>query len=225
MSETFPEYHKIHSLYMRDDKGRIVPGQYARPEIGYLAALDWEWTEKVDGTNIRIGIDTDGAYRIGGRTDDAQIPAHLLDAIAALDLEPKLRAAFDGPVTLYGEGYGAKIQKGGGNYRPDRGFVLFDVRVGPWWLHRDDVVDVAAKLGIDVVPIVRTGPISIAEPFVARGFPSRWGAFNAEGLVGRPAVPLFGRDGSRVIVKIKTVDYARLARDGVDLDALFAGAL
>ena len=28
---------------------------------------------------------------------------------------------------MYGEGYGAKIQKGGGNYRQDQDFVLFDV--------------------------------------------------------------------------------------------------
>lgn len=213
----FDEYHKIHSVYKRDERGRFMVGQFARPEIEYLAGCEWLWTEKVDGTNIRIGIDAEGVFRIGGRTDRAQIPARLLDAISALDIERKLRDSFDGPVTLYGEGYGAKIQKGGGNYRPDQGFVLFDVNVGGWWLQRHAVEDVAATLGLDVVPLVYEGTIEGAIRIVGtpEGQKSSWGTFRAEGLVGTPAVPLFARDGKRVIVKVKSKDFDRLRREGM----------
>ena len=55
-------------------------------------------------------------------------------------------------VTLYGEGFGAKIQKGGGNYIPNgQSFILFDVVIDGWLLQRKNVQDIATKLGIDTV--------------------------------------------------------------------------
>ncbi len=220
-------YDKIHSIWKRTERGLFIPWEWSTPELAYLAESEWLWTEKVDGTNIRIGLGRDtsqtGAitpltYRIGGRTENAQIPTRLLDAIAGLDLEAKLREHFDGPVCLYGEGYGAKIQKGGGNYRPDQGFVLFDVTVGGWQLKRPDVEDVAQKLGLDVVPVrVHRGTLAyvIGEVSAEQGIRSRWGDFRAEGLVGTPTVPLYDRKGKRIIVKVKSKDFDRLRKEGV----------
>lgn len=205
------KYHKIQSIYKRDDRGRFLMGEYATPELAYLAELQWEWTEKVDGTNIRIGLElgVDGhlRYRVGGRTERAQIPVALLDAIAALGLEPKIRAAFsEGPGCLYGEGYGPRIQKGG-KYRDDPSFVLFDVMVGDWWLKREDVENVATTLGIDVVPLLGHGTIPEAISQVKGGLISQWGDFEAEGIVARPMVPLCTRAGHRVITKVKGRDF------------------
>ena len=78
----------------------------------------------------------------GGKTDNAQIPAPLVARLNErfLPLADMLSEMFENGACLYGEGYGAKIQKGGGNYRPDQDFVLFDVRVGEWWLERTSVV-------------------------------------------------------------------------------------
>lgn len=210
----FAEYHKIQSLYKRDQKGRFIEGEWARPWVGALANLEWEWTEKVDGTNIRLQIDGVGSgVRIGGRTDRAQIPVHLLDALKGLNLESMAaNLAAPGlnpfPLTLYGEGYGAKIQKGGGNYRDDQGFVLFDVRVGDYWLQRADVEDVARKLCLDVVPIVGSGTLHEAIEYVA-DMRSRWGDFAAEGVVCRPPVRLYC-DNDRCIVKVKGRDVLRM---------------
>ena len=36
-----------------------------------------------------------------------------------------------------------------------------------------------------------------------------WGDFTAEGLVARPKTELFGRDGKRVITKIKYKDFSQ----------------
>lgn len=110
-------------------------------------------------------------------------------------------------VTLFGEGYGAKIQKGGQYLRDRCDFVLFDVKVGDWWLRRDDVEDVAIKLGLDVVPVVTTAPIYWAVDKVQKGFDSAWKGATPEGLVGRPAVDLFNRRGNRIITKIKRRDF------------------
>jgi len=217
---TFPEYHKIHSLYKRTERGELIVGEFARPEFEYLYYNDWICTEKVDGTNIRIGWDSVDGMRWGGRTVNAQIPSFLMERLHAIG--EQLRETVQGgegefdpdcPVVLYGEGYGAKIQKGGGNYNPDGvDFVLFDVLVGDWLLQRDDVLEVGKLLGLDVVPEIGRCSLDDAEALVRDvGLTSHWGDFEAEGVVCVPVVPLFARDGHRVITKIKHKDYERIA--------------
>lgn len=209
------EYHKIQTVYNRDPATKfktLLEGEYARPEFEYLANNPWVFTEKVDGTNIRITVN-DGRIVVGGRTDNAQTPTFLLDAIGELLSAESLASVIDSEdFCLYGEGYGAKIQKGGGNYRADQSFVLFDVRVGRWWLQRDDVEDVARKLGIDVVPIIGGGTLDTMVEVAREGFTSQWGDFIAEGIVARPKVELATRSGQRVITKIKHKDFQQAKR-------------
>lgn len=207
------EYHKIQTVWQRDPETRfktLIEGAWATPEFEYLRDNLWRFTEKVDGTNIRVMWDG-AVVTFGGKTDNAQIPAHLYNALAAMFPAEKMTSAFgEDPICLYGEGYGAKIQKGGGNYRPDQSFVLFDVRAGDWWLRRADVNDVSTKLGIDEVPLRGTGTLSDLVEIVRNGFRSRWGDFFAEGLVARPDVELFGRNGERIITKLKGKDFAAI---------------
>ena len=42
---------------------------------------------------------------------------------------------------------------------------------------------------------------------VKKGFISKWGDFQAEGIVARPQVELKARNGKRVITKIKNKDF------------------
>lgn len=206
------EYHKIQSIYKRDMTSKrktLLEGQWTLPEFEYLASNTWTFTEKVDGTNIRV-IFQNGGVTFGGRTEDAQIPAQLVTRLNErfLPMAAKLAEVFDGGAVLYGEGYGAKIQKGGGNYRADQDFVLFDVKIDDWWLQRADVEDVAGKLGIDVVPIIGEGTLHDAVAHAKAGIRSTWGDFEAEGIVARPKVELKTRGGQRMIAKIKCRDFA-----------------
>jgi hypothetical protein len=215
------EYHKIDSVFRRDERGRIVEGEYARPEFAYLADREWVFTEKVDGTNVRLRYDASTGFRgnehayVAGRTDAAQLPPRLLTRLIQVMKTAPLETVFpnvgpDAPVVLYGEGYGAGIQPSGGRYLPDGcDVVLFDVRVGDWWLRREDVEDVAHGLGVDVVPVVGRGTLAQAVELVRAGFPStRWdGVTCAEGLVLRPALELFDRSDRRIIAKIKHRDF------------------
>lgn len=206
------EYHKIQSIFKRDMTSKrktLIEGQWTLPEFEYLANNQWAFTEKVDGTNIRV-IFKDGGVTFGGRTADAQIPAKLFERLNErfLPMAHKLAEVFpDGTAALYGEGYGAKIQKGGGNYRADQDFVLFDVKCGDWWLQRADVEDVAVKLGIDVVPIIGEGTLHDAVSRAKAGILSTWGPFEAEGIVARPKTELKTRGGQRLIAKIKCRDF------------------
>lgn len=214
------EYHKIQTVFLRDPETKhktLLDGEWALPEFRYLARTDWVFTEKVDGTNIRVMI-SPGAelerYNItfGGKTDAAQIPAFLVEKLQARFLTDEQRVRmqeiFPEGACLYGEGYGARIQKGGGHYRPDQDFVLFDVKVGDWWLQREAVEDVAFKLGLDVVPILSTGNLYDMVAVVREGFDSTWGSFAAEGVVARPSVELKTRQGHRIITKLKHKDFA-----------------
>lgn len=207
------QYPKIQTIFKRDmaNKGRIMFDSFATVEIGYLATNLWEFTEKVDGTNIRIEWVRGVGRKFGGRTDNANIPARLIERLEELFPLDKMDAAIHpetDSLTLYGEGFGAKIQKGGGNYKPDGvDFVLFDVLVDEWWLRRDAVQDVAKNLSIGVVPTRGYGSLMEAVEYVRNGFDSEWGSFLGEGLVLRPTVELQTRAGHRIITKIKCRDF------------------
>lgn len=211
-------YHKIQTLFKRyqdgPNRGKMIRGQWTTPELEYLAGNQWEFTEKVDGTNIRILAGGGWSEpKFAGRSDNATIPIplkrHLEDTFTTELFE---KAGLDN-IILFGEGYGPKIQ-GGWKYRDDHSFVLFDVKIGDWWLDRSDVDDIAGKLGIDSVPTIGTGTLHDAVDIVTEGLSSEWGGivgepneFEAEGIVARPVVPMFDRKGNRIITKIKAVDF------------------
>lgn len=219
------EYHKIDTVYKRDPATKhktLILGDYSTPEFAFLEKCPWVFTEKVDGTNIRVMCsdykEFDGtsnkSYGVtfGGKTDAASIPAFLVEKLQQRfhtdEQRAKLAEIFPDGACLYGEGYGARIQKGGGNYRPDQDFVLFDVKVGEWWLQRAAVEEIAAKLGLDVVPIIGSGTLPDMVEMARIGFASRWNdKFAAEGIVARPATELRTRSGSRIITKIKHRDF------------------
>lgn len=204
------EYHKIQTVFKRDmaNKGKsLLVGQWTMPEFEYLATNEWIFTEKVDGTNIRVMFDGD-KVSFGGKTDNAQIPVRLIERLRERFADTQLlKSAFqDGDVCLYGEGYGDGIQKGG-TYRADQDFVLFDVKIGQWWLQRKDVEDIASKLSLEVVPIIGSGTLHECIEKVREGIVSQWGNFAAEGIVARPSTELLTRGGQRIITKIKCRDF------------------
>lgn len=223
------EYHKIQTLFLRDPETKfktLLIGEYAHHAFEYLRYNNWIFTEKVDGTNIRVMLpdyhdDKRFGITFGGKTDEAQIPASLVKRLEERfhsdEMRAKLAEMFPkGNVCLYGEGYGAKIQKGGGNYRADQDFVLFDVRVGEWWLERPNIEDIAKQLNLDIVPVIGSGTLGDMAGMVASGFKSTWGDFLAEGLVARPACELVTRNGDRIITKLKHKDFQPTARPNRD---------
>lgn len=203
------EYHKIQSIYKRDERGRFIDGQWTSPVFEYLRNNSWVFTEKVDGTNIRIYWNhLTKTIRIGGRTDSAQIQISLLDRLNKMFTRELFETVYpEVSMTLYGEGYGAKIQKGGGNYSQNQDFVLFDIFICGFWLERENVEDISVKLGLRVVPILREGTLDDAISMCKTGFMSTWGNFTAEGIVLRPKVTMFSRNGERIITKVKCRDF------------------
>lgn len=219
------EYQKIQTLFKRDERNIIIPDQFTYPEFEVLKDLKWECTEKIDGTNIRIELASSGNSEDGiimsfkGRTDKANIPEHLLTKLNWLFDREHLMEALNITdetqncnITLYGEGYGAKIQKGGNYISNDVNFILFDVKIGKWWLDREAIKDIANKLGINAVPLMGYMTIPEAIEYVKKGFKSTIAEnkdYDAEGLVLKAPCGLLKRDGERLITKIKTVDFRK----------------
>lgn len=219
------EYQKIQTLFKKDERNIIIPDQFTYPEFEVLKDLKWECTEKIDGTNIRIELASSGNSEDGiimsfkGRTDKAIIPEHLLTKLNWLFDREHLMEALNITdetqncnITLYGEGYGAKIQKGGNYISNDVNFILFDVKIDKWWLDREAIKDIANKLGINAVPLMGYMTIPEAIEYVKKGFKSTIAEnkdYDAEGLVLKAPCGLLKRDGERLITKIKTVDFRK----------------
>ena len=210
------EYHKIQTCFKRDENTKqILEGAWTLPEFEYLKDRPWVFTEKVDGTNVRVMWDGTSVV-FGGKTDNASMPMFLLSRLQEIFEGTAKRRLFASKffndveptkVCLYGEGYGAKIQSGG-NYIPDgQDFVLFDVKIGDMWLERENVVNIAETFGIKVVPVLGEGTLTEAIEMTRNGFNSVWGDFQAEGIVARPKVELRTRRGDRIITKIKHRDF------------------
>lgn len=205
-------YNKIETLFNRDMEGskRLIEGDYRNETIEFLKDMPWQFTEKIDGTNIRIMWD---GHKItyGGRTERASIPAHLMNKLIELFGNDETEQLFEQifgekEVILFGEGYGTKIQSGG-LYRPDVSFILFDVMVNGNYQPREMVERTAVQFNLEIVPIIFEGSLDEGIAYVKTKPMSTIGKAPMEGLVARPKVELNDRCGNRLIVKIKVKDF------------------
>lgn len=215
------KYPKINSLWKRDpeNKFQIMEGQLSREEFKLINK--WNIFEKIHGQNIRIvcNISSDidkTTVEFRGRTDKAVLPKRLLEYLEKTFTKEKILNAFevyenDYEVVLFGEGYGAGINKGG-KYRKDVSFVLFDVWVAGWWLKMYDVFDIADKLDIDTPPYIGLMTKEEIVQFV-KSKPLSWLAQEEmvmEGIVARPEPLLLFRNKSPLLWKLKVKDYEKL---------------
>lgn len=210
---TMFKYPKIETLFKRDEKFKIT-NEIRLPEFENIKK--WLITEKIDGTNIRVIFDkTKDDYLVfKGRTDNAQIPTFLYEALLKMFPIEKFVELFSRAkeVCLYGEGYGAKIQKGGGNYNKGNSFRLFDVWIDGWWLKQKDIIEIAKQLEIKTAPVL--GIMSIKEiiELVKKGFSSAVAKEEgteciAEGIVATSHPLVLFKNRNPLKFKLKVSDY------------------
>lgn len=216
------EYPKIETLYDRGEDFDVDVSRVRKAE--FMQIRSWLITEKVDGTNMRVGLHADGSVEFNGRTDRAQIPSNLAKYMVTTFAAERMQGAFekneDGTwpeVTLFGEGYGPGIQNGGA-YRSDVSFRLFDVLVGKWWLEWDNVCAVADKLNILTVPelgyMADEFPHSESDLYATCEFSmvareEGDGSKEAEGIVARADPMLYDKFGNRMMWKLKFRDFRK----------------
>ena len=87
---------------------------------------------------------------------------------------------------------------------------MFDVKIDKWWLNRENCEKIAEILEVPIVPVIGYMTLLEAIDYVKKGFKSTIAQnkeYDAEGLVLRTPCGLLGRNGQRLIFKIKTRDF------------------
>lgn len=258
-------YQKINTLWKRDEKNRIIQGDYSVPEFGYLEDCLWLVEEKIDGTNMSYDIyfGTDGSINrteIHGKTENAKNNANLVTEmnrifgalidsgklidvfkIVKTDAAGNTTISWPYKVTIFGEGYGGKIQSGG-RYSKTEKFIVFDIEIQttpetePLYLLRPSVDDICTKLNLDVVYTYGLMTIRDAEAVIENiAYGMHINALpktilsadispfsnNAEdptlvieGFVLKSPCGLKTRQGKPLVTKIKVKDYLEKYRKG-----------
>lgn len=223
------KYPKIETLYKRDPDTFKVTNEIRLPEFSNIK--NWLVQEKIDGTNIRVQYERSKILMFRGKTDKAQIPVFLLEKLKEMFPAEKVNKVFSRDnvppermiqqACLYGEGYGARIQKGGGNYREGVSFRLVDVWVDGWWLRWDSVEEVAIALSIDTAPVL--APHTLREAvYLIRPNEDRSEVKSVvavedggnpetrmEGIVARAHPMVLFRKSNPVVWKLKVKDFAK----------------
>jgi len=221
IQEPFYQYPKIHAPFKRDMDAPghpLIPGDYARPEFQILSDLAWDVTEKIDGTNLQVSWFPDtGALGFGGRTVRAEIPIFLVEVLERYFSADLLSSVFDDPVVLFGEGFGAKVQRGGGYVSVDgeHDFALFDVFFprlqGPGaWAGPGAVSDIAVALGVPSVPHLARWTLREAIDYVRTPQCPRSGFGQGppiEGVVLTAPLCLRNAHGGLIKTKVKRRDF------------------
>ena len=206
-------------MWKRDTSrnGVIMEGEYSREEFENVQY--WDISEKIDGMNIRVTHTDDSLFYgslilFNGRTENAIIPGPLLVHLKRVFTRKFFSTSFPGAksITIFGEGYGPKIQKGGGLYRKNVSFVGFDIYVDGLWLKQIDVYDILSNACIPVVPCLGSGTILEIVKLVRR-YPRSVIAEEKkpmEGVVARSYPLMLFRNGNPMMFKLKAKDFQDL---------------
>lgn len=203
-------YHKIETLYEFDLKNRkFKTGVFFNKTVEMLKDYCWIFTEKVDGTNFRLGWN---GYNLSyaGRTDDSKFSQDQIEFIesniATKEIEQMLEHIFkEKSVIIFGELHGGNINNGYG-YSQTYSFKVFDAIIGDRYITREEIEALCQNLELDIVPIVFRGTIDEAITYVKENDKSTFSEAKLEGLVGVPKGNLLDSYGKRIIVKIKKRD-------------------
>lgn len=206
-------FQKILAPYKRLDPNSktIDIGQWAKSEFELLKDVEWEWTEKIDGTSIGIRWDGERISFVG-HTDRAEISPILLKWLTEYFKTEEMEEVFETlfgekPVTVYGEGLSKEYPYHYGYV--NGGFVMYDIQndENGSWFPRKDVYEYAKTLGLLTPKVICIGQIQKAINTIMNHPKSELDpTWYMEGLVGRPVVELMCK-GDRVITKVKYKDF------------------
>lgn len=208
------EYHKIETLFKFDNDTKKYTNEFYNKSVELLKDNQWIFTEKIDGTNLRIFWDGH-KLQYGGRTNNANFSEeqnnYIKENLVNENIEILFEQKFQNKeVYVFGELFGVKIQNGG-LYTENQGisFRVFDIEVDGVMLTYDSTVGLANELGYQCVPLVFIGTIDYAINYVLKHFTSTFSSAELEGVVGKPIGDFRDRLGKRIVVKIKRRDLLK----------------
>lgn len=212
------KYSKFKSPFVKDSKFKNTK------ELSQILPKGrWIKTEKIDGTNIRIILtkkDEEGERKviIGSRklllNPLDKTSNQYIDCLKEVNLH-KLKEYFndmDSTITIYGEGCGAGVQKGG-IYSPKKDYRVFDIKIGNTYQDWEYVEKVCIDNQLNIVPVnSEVEEITYEEcleslnKFQDTMIKDGTGG-KPEGLVYKFEPVLLNKYGERLIFKIKHRDF------------------
>lgn len=208
------EFDKIKCIFKRNPVTKKVTQEFSSEMFEVLKDCPyWEFTEKIDGTNIRVHWDGH-KFNFYGRTDKSDIPKKLLSKLEEIFINDYMEEKMEELVgnkecIIFGEGYGDGIQKCGKDYIEDgNDFIVFDIIVDGEYV--DDYRSFCNAIGLKFVPVIFTGDLEDGFVYVRRGHKSEIGSCEFEGLVGRLPNCIRDKDGNVIRIKIKVKDMKDL---------------
>jgi hypothetical protein len=175
--------------------------------------------EKVDGTSTNIRYTNDP---LSGKPEELDFYSGgcKYEQFVALfnkdELLEKFRELGHINITIYGEGFGGKIQGMSDTYGKELCFIAFDVKIGDNWLNVPNAHDVCTKLGLEFVPYKRIPtdlPSIDAERDADSEVAIRRGTGPGhirEGVILRPIEELSRNSGKRIIAKHKRKEFSEV---------------
>lgn len=170
--------------------------------------------EKIHGSSCHIAW-KDGTVRFfsGGANHEAFVKIFDADA-----LKRSFEELGQPEVVIFGEGYGGKMQGMSATYGKELKFVVFDIKVGAYWLDVPTMATFAdTYFGLDVVEWEKI-PTIIEAIDAARDKPSAQAVKNGcgddkprEGIVLRPPIEVRKNNGDRIIAKHKGDEFKETA--------------
>ena len=216
----FTKYAKFSSPFKKDEKFKNM-----MDENQYLPEGRWIKTEKIDGTNIRIILTKPddinkreiliGSRKLILNPDDKSSNIYY-DCLKEVNLN-KLNEYFDdinSTIIIYGEGYGAGIQKGG-KYSSKKNFRIFDIRIGEAYQDYEYIKKVCIDNQLNIVPVLGvvryidyTSCVNDLKQFKETLLKEGSGG-KPEGIVYKFEPVLLNKYKERLIFKIKFKDFRR----------------
>lgn len=193
---------------------RKIPNLYKNKEI--LLFKQCFSSEKVHGTSTHVKYDVESdslSFFSGGCQHENFLKIfdheNLIEAFRQNAAEHPHKK-----ITMFGEGYGGKMQRMSDTYGKELRFIAFEVLIDECWMGVPQADRIATRLGFEFVPykLINTTEEEInaemmadSEIAIRRGMgPGKM----REGIVLRPPVELQHPNGGRIIVKHKRPEFA-----------------
>ncbi len=214
----FTKYSKFNSPFKKDEK-YLNTNELSQ----YFPKGRWIKTEKVDGTNIRIILtkqDEEGNREIfvGSRKlileekdKGSQTYFHCIKDVNLHKIKEYFKDV-NSTVIIYGEGYGAGVQKGG-IYSKEKNYRVFDIRIGEAYQDFEFVKKVCIDNQLNLIPVMTEVEeityeecLNSLENFTHTLLNEGDGG-QPEGFVYKFEPVLLNKYGERLIFKVKHKDF------------------
>lgn len=235
-------YDKILAPLARDTaKSKYVDiMKFSRPEFEMLANVKWNWTLKIDGSNVNVIWDGERVSYVG-HTDKTLFNERTKKFLDETFCTSEAETVFE---DLYGEQpvkismeFVSKDMSQNYGYIDGAVFIfdIFNGSTGKVWTSEETLDAFVSKFegnNVFVAPFIGYmniwNAIDVAKAYevIWNRHPERWseedkiknplGPYVIEGLIGRLPYELFDNNGNRVITKVKCKDYdvSSIGQDG-----------